>query len=270
MNVPRIGLVDWRLSVSGKEAVLLAARVGADGIQLDFGGPGRAPWLDFPGRLTELRSALAQSGVAPLAISINVLNDLGLTAKKDTARADQVRRVIIRAMNTATKLNVGLVLLPSFRRSAIEGQCAFARTAAILKWACAEARDRGQLLATENVLAPEQLRQLIALVDSSNLRVMLDTGNTSKVGLDPVDIVQAAGPILATQIHIKNANERAPLSTENRDVLKALTELYRIRLPVDALVLENDYRDRDPECISNDLGWLRTFFKPATHRKYIA
>ncbi|GLW93243.1 hypothetical protein Aglo03_40590 [Actinokineospora globicatena] len=56
MTTTQIGLVDWRLPVSGPDAVVLAAELGVDGLQVDLGGPGRAPELDGVDRLRELRS----------------------------------------------------------------------------------------------------------------------------------------------------------------------------------------------------------------------
>ncbi|PRD43704.1 hypothetical protein C5748_10685 [Phyllobacterium phragmitis] len=257
MSAVRIGLVDWRLPVSGPHAVLLAARLGAEGIQLDLGGPGRAPWLDGTERLSKLHVALSGSGVMPLAVAANMLNDLGLTAKDGTALADQVRRVIIRTLNVAVELGAALVFLPSFRCSTINSPSALARTVEVLRWACAEAQQKKLLLATENVLAPQQLQQLVELVDSPNLRIVLDTGNTSTEGLDPVAVLQTAGRVLANQVHIKNSNDHEPLSVEDSAVLDTLTELSRASFTVDALVLENDYRDGELNRVKADLKWLR-------------
>ncbi len=252
-----MGLAEWRLPVRGPDAVCLAAHLGAEGIQLDLGGPGRAPWLDETTRLIRVRNQLADSGVVPLAVSVNVLNDIGLTAEQGTAAAEQVRCVILRALNVAVKLDVRLVFLPSFRRSAIDSPLALARTIDVLRWACSEACARELLLATENVLAPQQLRQLIEHVDSPHLRVVLDTGNLSTVGLDPVAILQAAAPVLACQVHIKKTNDQMPLSVEDAAVLDTLVELHRIHLAVEALVLENDYREGTLARVSADLNWLR-------------
>ncbi|BCH57139.1 hypothetical protein RvVAR031_pl04700 (plasmid) [Agrobacterium vitis] len=236
---------------------MLAAQLGVDGIQLDLGGPRRAPWLDEPKRLHELQLTLAGSGLVPLAISANVLNDLGLTAKEGTSLANDVRNVIIRALNVAAELGVDLVFLPSFRRSAITDPPTLTRTAEILRWACDEASQRKILLATENVLAPKQLRTLMALVDSSNFRVVLDTGNISNLGADPVAILRTAGAALARQVHIKNTNDQQPLRAPAPAVLNTLAELRQSSVPINAMILENDYRNGELNRITADIGWLR-------------
>jgi L-ribulose-5-phosphate 3-epimerase len=267
VNAPRLGLVDWRLPVSGPDAVLLAARLGADGIQLDLGGPGRTPWLDEADRLRALQSVLVETGVRPLAISVNVLNDIGLTAKEGTAAARQIKLLLNRAFDVAVELGSRLVLVPSFRCSAIDTPLALASTARRLRWACAEAQKRDLLVATENVLAPIQLQQLMTRVGSPNLRVMLDTGNPLSVGLDPLSVLQAAGSMLADQIHIKNPDGDTPLSVEDPAILKTIEALRWTGFTIDALVLENDYRNGELDRISADLGWLRlqTGARPRHH-----
>ncbi|XUX70741.1 sugar phosphate isomerase/epimerase family protein [Agrobacterium sp. rho-13.3] len=254
------------MPVSGPDAVLLAARLGADGIQLDLGGPGRTPWLDEADRLRALQSVLVETGVSPLAISVNVLNDIGLTAKEGTAAARQVRLLINRAFDVAVELGIRLVLVPSFRCSAIDTPLALASTARRLRWACAEAQKRDLLVATENVLAPIQLQQLMTRVGSPNLRVMLDTGNPRSVGLDPLSVLQAAGSMLADQIHIKNPDGDTPLSVEDPAILKTIEALRWTDFTIDALVLENDYRNGELDRISADLGWLR--LQTAAHPRH--
>lgn len=247
----RIGLVDWRLPVTGPDAVSLAARLGVDGLQLDLGGPCRAPALDEPERLRETRKAFADTGIAPLAVSVNTLNDIGITVVDAAA---EVRQVITRALHAAVELGAGLVFLPSFRRSAITGPDQLARTAEVLRWACAEAERRDLLLANENVLKPEPLRQLIEQVGSPVFRIVLDTGNPAKVGLDPLEVIEAAGDSLADQAHIKNRDDLKPLSCNDPVVLRAMGAMDH----VDVFVLENDHRDGDLRRLGADLAWVRT------------
>ena len=256
-----IGLVDWRTPVKGADAVRLAAQLGAEGIQLDLGGPDRAPWLDSKARLRAVCDALADTGVTPLAVSANLLNDIGITAEKGTPAAKQVECVIRRALDAAMVIGAKLVFLPSFRCSAIENPAALARTADVLHWACSEAKARGLLLGTENVLPPDRLQQLISAVKSPDLRVVLDTGNPLRVGMSPCDVVQAATPVLANQVHIKGIDEKKTLSNNEAVIVNTLHELCRRDIPVTAFVLENDYRDGLTGRLKADLIWLRHHIK---------
>ncbi|MBS0969451.1 MULTISPECIES: sugar phosphate isomerase/epimerase family protein [Yersiniaceae] len=257
MKPVAIGLVDWRLPVKGPDAVRLACQLGAESIQLDLGGPGRAPWLDSKARLRAMCDALAETGITPLAVSANVLNDIGITAGKGTPAAEQTQRVIRRALDAAATIGAHLVFLPSFRASAIDSAAAFARTADVLHWACSEAKARRLLLGTENVLCPEQLQRLINAVSSSELRVVLDTGNPLTAGISPCAVLQAAIPVLANQVHIKGVDDKNALSNNESVIVDTLNELYQRKFPVKALVLENDYRDDGIERLKADLLWLK-------------
>ena len=255
-----IGLADWRLPVNGPEGVYLAAEVGAEGIQLDLGGPERAPWLDNPQRLKAIQNAIADTGVHPLAVSANVMNDIGLCAKSGSPAAKDVLNIISRAIDAASALDVGLVFLPSFRRSEIINHAALIRTAEVLQWACTEAQRRGLLLATENVLTPHDLLKLIRLVDSVTLRVVLDTGNPLKVRQSPLGIVKVAAKWIAPQIHIKSIAKREPLIIHHSIIVDVLNALNNEAVSFNTLVLENDYRDGDIIRMKRDIGWVRAQF----------
>lgn len=261
MNPILIGLVDWRLPYSGYKAVRLSKELGVDAIQLDLGGPNRAPWLDEPHNLRLLKNTLIDSNITPLAIAANVINDIGLTAEVGSASYFQVKKIVIRALDIAEKIGANLVIIPSFRLSAINNLLSFYRTAEILQWACSEAKDRELFIATENILLPKQLMLLISLVNSSNLRIILDTGNLALAGVNPISIINIASHILSGQIHIKNSINTNSLNTNNSDVSCPLLELNNLQLKIESLVLENDYRDGDIERIKSDINWLKSFYK---------
>ncbi|WP_158104592.1 sugar phosphate isomerase/epimerase family protein [Amycolatopsis kentuckyensis] len=249
-----LGLAEWRLPAAGAEAVHRTAAAGAGGLQLDFGGPGRGEWLDAPGRVRAVRDAAVTSGVRLLAVAGNHLNDVGLT----TAPA---RPIVERLLDAAHALEVPLVFLPSFRRSAIDGPAAFERTARVLAWAAAEAEARGLRLASENVLAPHRATELAERVGSPAFRLLLDTFNPVKAGLRPEALVAGAGPLLADQVHLKDGppdvGATPALGDGTGRVHSTLDALREHAVPVRALVLENDYRDGDPGRLATDLAWAR-------------
>lgn len=259
MTLMNIGLADWRLSVSGRDAICLAADLGVKGIQLDLGGPGRAPWLDNPQRLKAISHALDETQVHLLAVSANVLNDIGLCAESGSAASRDVRNIISRAIDTAEKLGAGLVFFPSFRRSEITNQTELVRTAEVLTWACYQAQQRGLLVATENVLNPDNLLKLIRMVNSAIFRVVLDTGNPLKAGQSPLGVIKVAANVIAPQIHIKSVDESALLKCSDQIILDVINALDNEGSDVSTLVLENDYRDGDISRLKNDLTWLRKY-----------
>ncbi|MEX2983592.1 sugar phosphate isomerase/epimerase family protein [Streptomyces sp. C36] len=257
---PAVGLTDWRLPVTGPDALALARDLGADGVQLDLGGPGRAPLLDAPGTLDAVREAAAATGVRVLGLAANTLNDIGLTAPAGGADAVRVRAVLTRLLDAASAVGAPLVFVPSFRRSAIEDGAALRRTAEVLAPAAAEAAARGLLLANENVLDGARAAELVERVGSPAFRLLLDTHNPRAAGVDVPELLAAAGRHFADQIHLKDSAEpaaaTAPMGGDGL-IRRTLAALVRHRVPVRALVLENDYRDGDRARLAADLAWAR-------------
>ncbi|GAA4955188.1 sugar phosphate isomerase/epimerase family protein [Actinoplanes utahensis] len=251
-----VGLAEWRLPAAGAEAVRLAAAVGADGVQLDFGGPGRGEVIDVPGRIDALRAAADAVGMRLLALSGNHFNDVGLLSG-----ANVVQPLMERLLDAAAALGVPLVLVPSFRRSAIDGPDAFDRTARTLAWAAEQAAARGLLLANENVLAGDRARALFDAVGSPAFRLVLDTYNPVAAGANVAELVASVADLLADQVHLKDGPDRdgvSPLLGAGDGGLgETIAALAAQRVPVHAFVLENDYRDGDPKRLATDLAWAR-------------
>ncbi|GAB1691168.1 sugar phosphate isomerase/epimerase family protein [Krasilnikovia sp. M28-CT-15] len=251
-----VGLAAWRLAATGAEAVRLTAAVGADGLQLDLGGPGRGEWLDTPGRAESLREVAQDTGVHLLAVTANTLNDVGLIAEPAV-----VRPILIRLLDVAYELGVGLVFVPSFRRSAIRGPAEFDRTVAALRWAAVAAEARGLVLASENVLAPGMARTLAERVASPAFRLLLDTFNPVVHGVSPVALVTELGHVLADQVHLKDGPPEVgaspPLGAGQGGLDDTIAALHRRHVPVRAFVLENDYRDADVDRLAVDIAWTR-------------
>jgi 2-epi-5-epi-valiolone 7-phosphate 2-epimerase len=251
-----VGLAAWRLPVAGVEAIRLAAAVGADGVQVDLGGPGRGEWIDTPGRIDALRAEAHEHGVRLLAVAGNHFNDVGLTSG-----AEIVRPLLHRMLDAAVALGVPLAFVPSFRCSAIDGPAALARTAATLRWAAAEAQARNLTLASENVLPSEQARRLVDEVGSPVFRLVLDTFNPVAAGFRAAALVPSLDGLLADQVHLKDGPpDRGPsprLGGGDGRVAETVDSLREHGVPVHAFVLENDYRNGDTARLTADLAWAR-------------
>ncbi|MFE4171700.1 sugar phosphate isomerase/epimerase family protein [Streptomyces sp. NPDC056909] len=257
---PLVGLAAWRLPGDHFGAVRLAHQAGAEGLQLDLGGPGRGAWLDAAGTVDRLREDFAEFGLKPLAVAGNTLNDIGLTAVKGSRDALRAQRVLIRVLDTASALGTPLAFVPSFRRSAIHGMRDLLRTAEVLGWAAREAEARGLLLASENGLGPACVRALAAEVAAPSFRLLLDTYNPRVSGLDVLALIKAFDKWTASQIHLKDGTNgvvgKELLGDGDGRVWEALTALRAQRAP-DALVLENDYRDGDMRRLGLDIERVR-------------
>ncbi|MFE2723005.1 sugar phosphate isomerase/epimerase family protein [Kitasatospora sp. NPDC059327] len=258
---PVVGLAGWRLPGDHVTAVALAHRMGAEGLQLDLGGPNRGPWLDTAGTVDRIRDAGARHGVRLLAVAGNTLNDIGLHAPVGSRDALRVRRVLIRVLDTALALGAPLAFVPSFRRSAVHGPRDLERTAVVLAWAAHEAQARGLLLANENGLDPRHARALAERVAAPAFRLLLDTYNPRVAGIDVLALIEATHEWIAPQIHLKDGTDgvvaRELLGAGDGRVRAAVAALAARAGPPEALVLENDYRDGDLRRLALDLARAR-------------
>ncbi|WP_225824262.1 sugar phosphate isomerase/epimerase family protein [Streptomyces naphthomycinicus] len=258
---PRVGLAGWRLPGDHFGAVELARGAGTEGLQLDLGGPGRGPWLDAAGTVDRLREDSARHGVRLLGVAGNTLNDIGLHAPQGSQDALRVRRVLIRVLDTALALGTPLAFVPSFRRSAIEDTGDLRRTAAVLAWAAREAEARGLLLANENGLRPQHARALAEEVAAPSFRLLLDTYNPRAAGVDVLALIETTHEWIAPQVHLKDGTNgvvaEEPLGDGDGQVWEALAALRATGCALDALVLENDYRDGDTRRLSLDVERVR-------------
>jgi len=256
-------LADWRLPCRGVAAVELAARLGADGLQLDLGGPGRGLWLDAPGTLAAVRRVAEREGLALLAVAGNHLNDIGLHAPPKTVAAWRVASILRRLLDAATALDAPLAFVPTFGRSAIDSPMALRRTTDVLRSAAAVADALGLSLACESALDADASRALVDGAGPAGLRLLLDTQNPCDAGLDPVALANALARHLVDQVHLKHdgvAGHRTPLREGAAAIEAVLTAARAGGSEIRHLVLEQDYRDGDVQRLAGDVRWARAHF----------
>ncbi|WP_426235942.1 sugar phosphate isomerase/epimerase family protein [Pseudomonas sp. TWP3-2] len=256
---PRIALADWRLPFTGSQALAFTAWCGLREIQLDFGGPGRAPTLDNPSMLRAIRDAGVRHAVSVRALACNRMNDLGLHHPAHSTTGEEVRTLVCKTLDAAAYLNAPMVFFPSFRQSLIRDRETLDASARLLEWACTQGAQRGLLVASENDLDVASARQLVTQVERSNFRLILDSWNPLKAGVQPLALIEQLHPFLANQVHLKDGRHdleaSVPLGLGDGAVADTVAALQRLHT-VDTYVLENDYRGGDPAHLQHDLGWL--------------
>src|SRR3990167_5445016 len=173
----KLALVDWRLPVCGSDAIQFCAENGIGALQIDFGGPGRAPTLDNPEKQEAILNARSLYNITLLALSANQFNDIGFKFRLDQTGSKRIQKLIISILNVAYLFSVPLVFFPNFHAGIIRDRATLMLTASYFRWACREAQDRQLLLASENDLSVSWAKQLIDLVGSKNFRLIFDSYN---------------------------------------------------------------------------------------------
>lgn len=254
---PSTGLVAWRLPGSPQDSPLLAARVGAQRLQVDYGGFDR-PYELVPTTARRLRRNADEVGVPVTAVAVNALNDLGVTSADHDVRRT-VESLIRRACDAARTLGASAVVIPAFRRSAIHTPADVTATAAFLVRAAQFIAGSGIVLVHENVLAPDALATLRDATRGAGVRLLFDVGNLHEHRVDWRDYLAGAAPALHTEAHIKDHLTRPagdiPLGRGRVPLGRVVDALVQTRA-VDCFVVETDHRTHDDQQIRADLATL--------------
>ncbi|WAH57041.1 sugar phosphate isomerase/epimerase [Pseudomonas silvicola] len=225
-----LGLVDWRLPVSGAGAVTLAASLGVGRLQVDVGGPGRTPVLapELPALLRACRDH--QVGID--AVACNRLNDLGLHG---LAHAARVRQTLTEAVHLAHALGAPMILVPGFRLSRIRTAEHLRASSRQLAFACDLAHARGLEVAYESDLDAATTLHLIREVGRRNFTLLLDPGNLAQAGHVLPALLRTLAGHWCPQVHIKGG---WPDTAQRRQLLASLQRPAANC----CFYLENDYR----------------------------
>jgi L-ribulose-5-phosphate 3-epimerase len=197
----RIGVVDWKLNLAANpEAVPMAAKLGFDGIQINFGYTlvdGRMP-ADDPAMIARYLSLCEQYKIPIDGTSAGRLNVNGL--KNDPLGP----KWVLDSIRLTKALNTNVLLLPFFGRSAIQTDEEKEHVGDVLRDLAPEAEKAGVFLGLEDTLSAEDNVRILERSRSANVRVYYDTGNSVAAGYDPVKEIRWLGKDRICQFHFKD------------------------------------------------------------------
>lgn len=253
-------LADWRLPVYGAKAVRFCAENDINALQIDFGGPGRAPCLNNIKRQDAILDACTKYNIQITALAANQFNEIGLGSLFDKKQLNGVRQLIITILDIAVRFSAPLVFFPSFYQGLIRNQETRIRTAHLLTWICQEAKARQLIIGNENDLSIEWAKQLASEVAAPNFYFIFDSYNPLKAGHCVIEQLEYMNGYFVSQVHIKDGwkgqNGYIALGSGDGNVARTLFTL--MQLPwVERYVLENDYRHCSVQKIHDDLRWMR-------------
>lgn len=260
MTLPSIGLTSWRLPGLVTGAPSLAASVGAASLQVDYGGVGRNHELrSKSAMILQLRREASNANIPITTVALNGLNDIGVPSSREEDTR-QRNELFAQGLAAALELGADTLLVPAFRRSAMNSDIDVERTAAFLRQAAALASDHGLTIAHENVLRPPPLRSLLDAVPASNLTILFDIGNLIEHGTDPVEYLNCVSARLHPEAHLKDFQKPPAGSVMLGQGTAPLTRTVAQLIATGHLhtfVIETDHRKSATSCIEADVSWLR-------------
>lgn len=197
----RIGVVDWKLNLAAKpEAVPLAAKLGFDGIQINFGYglvDGRMP-VDDPAVIARY---LSLSKLYKIPIDGTSAGRLNVNSLKSDPLGP---KWVLDSIRLTKDLNANVLLLPFFGHSAIQSEQEREHVGDVLRDLAPEAEKAGVILGLEDTLSAEDNVRIMERSRSANVRVYYDTGNSVAAGNDPVKEIRWLGKDRICQFHFKD------------------------------------------------------------------
>jgi L-ribulose-5-phosphate 3-epimerase len=197
---------DWTLGQTSRaEAFPLAARIGLDGVQVDFGRPSETsphPPLLSPEHQDRILAAAAGSGVAIASLALGVLNQVPY--KSDPAPEQWVRD----AIPVMLRMRQKLALLAFFGQGDLVGdEPGIAEVIRRLRRLAPAAEDAGVVFGIESWLKVPELERILDAVRSPAIRVYYDVGNMQKVGEDVGAAIRRLGRERICEIHFKDYDD---------------------------------------------------------------
>jgi sugar phosphate isomerase/epimerase len=207
-NQVKLGITEWSLPVEGPYGCKIAADVGFEGIQLDIGSYER----NFPKTRRCVQEAYLEAadqfGIQYTAIACNELDNFDMVAQKGFNERAIAFKTITSAIDAAAAMGIPIVMVQSFKASALETSQDFERAVNVIRQVSDYALDKGQItIGLENLLSVENLLRLIEEVGNPNVKIYFDTQNYY---LDEkADVAAMVEPLIPhiCEVHVKDGYE---------------------------------------------------------------
>lgn len=253
----RIFAPDWTLGKRCDPAAYeLAARIGLDGVQADFGWPedggGRPPLL-AEAKQDELMAAAEHHGVPICSLALGAVNR---TPYKSAPEAEQWALDSIAVLR---RMKLRVALLPFFNKgNLIDDPAGVEEVIRRLRRLAPPAEEAGVVFGIESWLKVPELERILDAVKSPAIQVYYDVGNMQKVGEDYAAAIRHFGRQRICEVHLKDQDDLYGKGSMNfPSVRSALDDAgYRGWVGIEGLKMPLGIE----QSIRYDLEYLRPIF----------
>ncbi len=194
----KLGMCDWSLRARDVSSVLLAKKLGLDGLQLQMGDPKAGVPLRRPEVQKQYLDAARQHSIEFPSICPLFLNQMPLFAEPVTAIW------LVDAITVARNLGARVIMLPFFGNGELKEPAQIDRTVDVLRQAARYAERDQVVLAIENTLSAEDNLKIVEKVDSPAVNIWYDVGNSSVRGYDVPAEIRRLGRAKISMFHVKD------------------------------------------------------------------
>lgn len=240
----KIGVTQWSLPCAVSDCVETASALGLKAVQVDLGAAADGYPLTDPALQEHFCKDAERCGVEIVSIVLNDLCKNGFVHAKGDPRREIAWKTMESGVETAARMGVRSICLPSFFDNAIRDTDGYARTVSALRHICTLGAAQGIAIYTENVMDADGLAQLFRDVACENLNLLFDSQNYScMAGLDAAPVFAAAGARVGDFLHVKDGTDTlgtAPLGTGSSGFLHTLRTIVANGF-TGYYILENKY-----------------------------
>jgi sugar phosphate isomerase/epimerase len=251
---------DWTLrKTCDPESFELAARIGLDGVQVDFGrlaeGVTTLPLFN-EAHQEKILAASAKHRVAIASLALGVLNSVPY---KSDAVTEQWVLDSVRVMQ---RMKTRVALLAFFNKGdLVDDGAGVAEVIRRLKRLAPRAEEAGVVYGIESWLKAPELERILDTVKSPAIKVYYDVGNMQKVGEDVGAAIRRLGRERICEIHLKDYDDLYGKGSMNFPAVRSALDAigYRGWVGIEGTKIPLGVE----ESIRYDLKYLRPIFPTA-------
>ena len=240
-----------------QDEFFVAKEFGLDLIEfiLDFNDANENPLLK-EGGVEEIKFIIKKTGVSVETICADYFMEAPLHSENPVT-AEKSQKIMLSLLNSAKSLGVTDIVVPCVDQSSIHGQEGANRFVENLNPIVKIAEEYDINLSLETDLAPKPFVELLDRFNSSNVTVNYDIGNSSALGFNSDEELEAYGDRI-TDIHIKDrrlAGGPVILGKGNADFSKFFSKLEQF--DYQGPFIMQAYRDDEGiKIFKNQLNWF--------------
>ncbi|MCC8109072.1 MAG: sugar phosphate isomerase/epimerase [Planctomycetes bacterium] len=267
----KLGICEWAFPLPGPAGLKIAAELGLQGMELDFGDYEKG----FPLSNSRIQDRYLECGakhnIEFPSIAFNALCAHGLSKPMESVDGMIAMECLKKGIVAAAAMKIPVVQLPSFENGAINSEAEFRNTCEKLRFACRLAGEHGLIVSSENNLSPEETDRMVAEVAADNFRIFFDTQNyLLNRGYSQPDVLRRIHRHIV-QLHIKdgyNGHLSSSLLGQGDALFAESAQIINDVHPCEWLILENYYNVKplselhpDPfELLARDIAIANSFF----------
>jgi L-ribulose-5-phosphate 3-epimerase UlaE len=244
-----------------QDEFIVAQECGLDLIEfiLDFNDAEDNPLLK-QGGVTEILATSQKTGVSVQTICADYFMEAPLHSV-DINVANHSLQVLKRLIKAAVSLKITDVVIPCVDQSSLESKEAVDRFVRQIGGVIPAIEKENINLSLETDLAPQPFVALLEKLNSKNITVNYDIGNSAALGFDSIEELDAYGEHIS-DIHIKDrelGGGPVILGEGNADFGKFFTKLKEFNYQGPFIM--QAYRDEEGVAIfKNQLNWVEQYF----------